>query len=284
MNMKLNKVIILCVAAGMLCSCTLFTKKHRAGVAVEVNGQYLEYSELDQLTVGLSAEDSAIVADRYIKQWATEVLLYDKARNKVDDKHIAALVEDYRRSLYAHAYAERLLQRMPKEIAQAEIDSFYTKHQNQYVLKDALVKGLLLIVPNGTPDLEKVKKEMRASNENNIEFIEKYAYRYATGYELFTDEWKTLSQLSVWVPMTKAELQKQLKPNTLVTMADSVSTYVLQVNDIRAVGTAMPIEYARVEIEPILLREKGTLLLQNERERIYEDALRFKKIHLYEKK
>lgn len=284
MDMRMNKIILGCVVAGLLCSCSVFTKKHRAGVAVEVNGQYLEYSELDQLTVGLSPEDSAIVADRYIRQWVTEVLLYDKARNKVDDKHIAALVEDYRRSLYAHAYGERLLQRMPKEIAQAEIDSFYTKHQSQYVLKDALVKGLLLIVPNGTPDLEKVKKEMRASNDNSIEYIEKYAYRYATGYELFNDEWKTLSQLSVWVPMTKAELQKQIKPNTLVTMADSVSTYVLQVNDVRTVGTAMPIEYARAEIEPILLREKGTQLLQNERERIYEDALRFNKIHLYEKK
>ena len=280
----MNKIILGCVVAGMLCSCSLFTRKHHAGVAVEVDGKYLEYSELDALTVGLSGEDSALVADGYIKQWATEVLLYDKARDKVGDKHIEALVEDYRRSLYAHEYADRLLQRMPQNITTAEIDSFYMKHQSQFVLKDALVKGLLLIVPNGTPDLEKVKKAMRTTTEKDLEEVEKYAYRYATGYELFTDEWVTLSQLAIWLPMKKADLQKQLKPNMMLQMADSVSTYVLQVNDVRAAGTIMPKEYARSEIKPVLLRERATEYLQKERERIYDDGVRFKKIHRYEKK
>lgn len=282
--MRMNKIILGCVVAGMLCSCSLFTRKHHAGVAVEVDGKYLEYSELDALTVGLSGEDSALVADGYIKQWATEVLLYDKARDKVGDKHIEALVEDYRRSLYAHEYADRLLQRMPQNITTAEIDSFYMKHQSQFVLKDALVKGLLLIVPNGTPDLEKVKKAMRTTTEKDLEEVEKYAYRYATGYELFTDEWVTLSQLAIWLPMKKADLQKQLKPNMMLQMADSVSTYVLQVNDVRAAGTIMPKEYARSEIKPVLLRERATEYLQKERERIYDDGVRFKKIHRYEKK
>ena len=280
----MNKIILGCVVAGMLCSCSLFTRKHHAGVAVEVDGKYLEYSELDALTVGLSGEDSALVADGYIKQWATEVLLYDKARDKVGDKHIEALVEDYRRSLYAHEYADRLLQRLPQNITTAEIDSFYMKHQSQFVLKDALVKGLLLIVPNGTPDLEKVKKAMRTTTEKDLEEVEKYAYRYATGYELFTDEWVTLSQLAIWLPMKKADLQKQLKPNMMLQMADSVSTYVLQVNDVRAAGTIMPKEYARSEIKPVLLRERATEYLQKERERIYDDGVRFKKIHRYEKK
>lgn len=284
MIMRMNKIILGCVVAGMLCSCSLFTRKHHAGVAVEVDGQYLEYSELDALTLGLSGEDSALVADGYIKQWATEVLLYDKARDKVGDKHIEALVEDYRRSLYAHEYADRLLQRMPQNITTAEIDSFYMKHQSQFVLKDALVKGLLLIVPNGTPDLEKVKKAMRTTTEKDLEEVEKYAYRYATGYELFTDEWVTLSQLAIWLPMKKADLQKQLKPNMMLQMADSVSTYVLQVNDVRAAGTIMPKEYARSEIKPVLLRERATEYLQKERERIYDDGVRFKKIHRYEKK
>lgn len=272
------------MVAGMLCSCTVFTKKHRAGIAVEANGKYLEYSELDKLTVGLSAEDSAAVADAFIQQWATEVLLYDKARNKVDGKQIEALVEDYRRSLYAHEYAERLLQRMPKKIAKAEIDSFYELHKNQYILKDGLVKGLLLIVPKGTPDMEKVKKSMVAAKEKDIEAVEKYAYRYATGYELFKDEWVTVNQLSLWMPIKKIDLQKQLKPNTLITLSDSVSTYLLQVNDVRAEGTVMPIEYARSEIEPILLRERANSYLQKEREHIYEEGVRFKKIQRYEKK
>ena len=95
-------IFVLSLIGMMVSSCTLFQRKRRAGVAVEVNGNFLEYRELDVLTAGLSGEDSALVADGYIKQWATEALLYDKARNKVDGKQIEALVEDYSRSLYAH--------------------------------------------------------------------------------------------------------------------------------------------------------------------------------------
>ena len=190
-------MIVLAAMVLMVSSCSLFNRKHHVGAAVEVNGHFLEFTELDAVTAGLSAEDSAEVADAFIRQWATEILIAEKARNRVESKDIDNLVEDYRRSLYVHAYEQYLLNRMPKKVPQADIDSFYQTHPNQYILKESIVKGLLLIVPNGAPDLEKIKKEMQNINAGSIEKIEKYAYRYANGYELFTDDWKTGNQLLI---------------------------------------------------------------------------------------
>jgi hypothetical protein len=166
----------------------------------------------------------------------------------------------------------------------AMVDSFYQSHKSQYVLKEGIVKGLLVIVPNGSPDLEKLKKAMQNPTEDNIEHVEKYAYRYATGYELFTNEWKTTSQLLLWLPMGKNDMAGMLKQNRQIVLADSASTYVLQVTDIRNVGEAMPIEYAKAEIEPILLRERSREFIKNERIKLYDDAVRFKKVRLYENK
>lgn len=282
--MRYTKFIIVTILTLAMSSCSLFTRKHNAGSVAEVNGNFLEMSELNEVTAGLSGEDSAAVADAFICQWATEILIYDKARNRVGDKELDGLVEDYRRSLYTHAYEQYMLNRMPKEIPLALVDSFYQSHANMYVLKEGIVRGLLVIVPKGAPDLEKLKKTMQVINEKNIETIEKYAYRYATGYELFTDEWKTNNQLLLWLPLEKKDLQKQLKQNGQIVLSDSVSTYVLQITDIRQAGEPMPLEYARADIEAILLRERATNFITEERKRIFDDAVRFKKVKFYENK
>ncbi len=284
MIMEYTKTIGFIAIAAILSSCTLFNRRHHAGAAAEVNGQFLEFAELDAVTAGLTGEDSAAVAEAYIRQWATEILMYDKARDRVDNKELEELVEDYRHSLYAHAYEQHLLQRMSKEVPIALVDSFYQSHQSQYVLKDGIVKGLLVIVPNGAPEMEKLKKYMQEPDEKNIEHIEKFAYRYASGYELFTDEWRTFNQLLVWMPMGKNDLPKLLKQNRQIVLADSVSTYVLQVTDLLQAGEPMPLEYAKEEIEPILLRERTNVFLQEERRKIYDDAVRFKKVRIYEDK
>ncbi len=282
MNMRYAKIAAIAALSIMLGSCTLLNRKHHAGAAAEVNGQFLDYAELDAVTKGLTGEDSIAAAEAFIRQWATEILMYDKARNRGTDKALEALVDDYRRSLYVHAYEQHLLQRMPKSVPADLVDSFYNEHLNRYVLKDGLVKGLLLIVPNGAPDLDKLKKYMHEPNDENIENIEKYAYRYANGYELFTEEWKSTNQLLLWLPLGKNDLSKLLKQNRQIVLSDSISTYVLQITDMRQVGEPMPLEYAQKDIEPILLRERTNAFLKEERQKIYDDAIRFKKVRLYE--
>ena len=282
----MNKGILYVVVLGagvLLTGCSLFTRKHQSGTVAEVNGQYLYYTELDELTAGLDPVDSAQVAESYIRQWATEILLYDKAKENTD-KQIEALAEDYRRSLYVHEYEQRLIQRMPQRASEAQIDSFYESHKNQYVLKENLVRGILLIVPNGAPDTHKVLRWMQEPTEANIENIEKYAYRYASGYELFTDEWKTTNELLLWMPMAQNDFIQQLKQRRQFVKQDEQSTYILQITDKRLMGEPMPIEYARDEIERLLLREATVVYLQREHERLYNDAVRHKKIKFYENK
>ena len=279
--MRYWKITVM-AAVVLMSSCTLLTRRHHAGAVVEVNGQFLEYAELNEVTAGLSGADSAAVADAFIQQWATEILLYDKARSRVKDEELETLVEDYRRSLYVHTYEQHLLQRMPKNVPQELVDSFYRSHLNRYVLKEGLVKGILVVVPNGAPDLNKLKKMMEQPTPDNIELIEKYVYRYANGYELFLDEWTGTNQLLMWMPLGKNDLSKLPKTQQQIVRADSVSTYVLQVTDLKQVGEPMPIEYARAEIEPILLRERTQAFLREEREKIFIDAVRFKKLRWYE--
>ena len=274
------------VGALLLCAvlsgCQWFEQKRMTGVAVALNGQYLYQSTLDSLSFGLSSEDSARVVELYLKQWAKDILVYEKAKGAAD-KTIEALVEDYRRSLYVHAFEQELVERrMPKQVADSVIEQIYAAHPEKFELRESIAKGVLIVVPNGAPNMKKLRGWLTDLSEENLENIEKFAYNYAVGYELFTDQWRTAQQLLLTMPFEQDELDRLLRSKQQIELQDSLSTYILQVTDKQMAGEPMPIEYARPEIEKAVLSQRRVLFLQKERERLYEDALRHKKIQFFE--
>jgi hypothetical protein len=194
-------------------------------------------------------------------------------------------VEDYRRSLYVHEYEERLIaQRMPKHVEDSLVRAFYATHSSRFVLDETIVKGMLLIVPLGAPNMDELKRQMaKPFDDENLEQIEKYAYNYATGYELFLEEWKNSRQILLRMPISDANLQKQLHQKRQLVVEDSINTYLLQVTDVHMKGAEMPLDYARGEIEQLLLNERRVEFLEQEREKLYEKAIQQGKLKRYEK-
>lgn len=272
-------ILLLCTVQS---GCQWFEQKRMTGVAVALNGQYLYQSTLDSLSFGLLSEDSARVVEQYVRQWAKDILEYERAKGAAD-KSIEALVEDYRRSLYVHAYEQELVERrMPKHVADSVVEQIYAAHPEKFELRESLAKGVLIVVPNGAPNMKKLQGWLTDLSEENLENIEKFAYNYAIGYELFTDQWRTAQQLLLSMPFERDELNRLLRSKQQIELQDSLSTYILQVTDKRMAGEPMPIEYARPEIEKAVLSQRRVQFLQEERERLYEDAIKYNKIVFFE--
>lgn len=271
----MKKYIILTTLVCVLYGCSLFEQKRHSGVVAEYKGKTLTNEEVQRQTIGMSTEDSARVAEQYIYQWAINLLEYDVAKDKLN-KDIERMVEDYRRSLYIHEYEQYLIaQRMSKEVEDTIIKEFYDLHSHHFVLREAIVKGVLLVVPNGAPNMDLLRKNIQhPEEEENIEWIEKFAYQYATGYELFLDDWKTVSQIILRMPFEKDDLNKQLKATRQIELQDSINTYLLQVTDLYQANQPMPIEYARPEIEKIMLAQRQVNFIQQERIGLYEKAIK----------
>lgn len=262
--------------------CSLIESRRSSDIVAECEGKTLTRMELNELTRGLNAEDSLAVAQAYIRQWAVDWLEYGAAQD-MPSKEIERLVEDYRHSLYIHQYEQRLVaQRMPTAIADSTIASFYETHRQHFILRESIVRGILLVVPNGAPKMDELRKALQApEQEENLESIEKYAYQYATGYELFLDAWKTTNQILLRMPSGKDDIRNKLKSNKQIELQDTVNTYLLQVTDIRAIGDIMPLDFATPEIEKILLSKRQVEFLQQERNDLYEQALHDKRLKCY---
>ena len=272
--------IIGCIAAGLLLgSCTALEKQQKVGAAVEVNGQYLYRSTLDSLTVGLSSEDSLRMVQQYISQWTKDVLEYDKAKARTKSD-LEKLVEEYRRALYVQAYEQQLIERhMPKAVPDSVVAQVYEQMPNRFLLDESIVKGILVVVPKDARDIAKLRGWMA---KEKLDEIEKYAYQNASGYELFADKWLTTTDLLAHIPAERAEMENQLKAKNQIEVTDSLKTYVLQVTEKHLCGEQMPMEYARPEIEKIVLYERQVDFLNKEREKLYNEAIQDQKIKFYE--
>lgn len=276
--MKVFRLFLLAAVAVSLASCSLFQRRQHDDSAVELAGHYLSFRTLDSLTSGLSAADSAAVAEHYVRRWAKDILLYDRAMNPID-KSIEAMVEDYRRSLYVHAYEQQLVaHRMPKEVDDSTVQAVYAAFPERFTLRETIAEGLLLVVPSAAPHLDKTRRTLLKHEEGYLEHIEKYAYQYATAYELFVDHWLTAQQLMLYLPLERDELTTLLRQHTLVELQDSLSTFLLLVTDKHIAGEPMPLDYARPAIEELVLRQRQVGFLESEYDRLYDDALRRHKI------
>lgn len=269
--------------AMTLASCSFFGRKEGAeNVAVELHGKTLTKQTLEELTASAtSAEDSAILADAFIRQWASDVLFYDRATRQRDEQ-IEQMVEAYRRELYMKRYEERLVkQKMDQTLPPDTIEAFYNAHPELFVLDHPLVRGVLLAVPNGAPDLAKLRQWLRTP-EKEIEHIEKYAYRYASGYELFVSDWKTGSEVSMKMPITANQLATQLRLQKQIELQDSTQTYLLQVTACQLPGEPMPLEVATPEIRKIILAERQVDFIQQQKDVLFDEAELLFRIKRYE--
>ena len=280
----MKKIIIIILGLSILNSCNLFEERRLSGTAAEYNGKTITLKQLQLLTTGLTPEDSTRVAEQYIRQWAIDLIEYDIAKDQTN-KTIESLVEDYRRSLYLHEYEEQLIaQYMPRIIEDSVIQSFYDMHRNHFILPETIIQGILLVVPHDAPNIDELRKKIQHPDvEENIEWLEKFAYQYAVGYELFLDDWKNTNAVIVHIPLGVNELNKQLRTKRQIEVQDSVNTFILQVTDMHPEGAQMPLAYARKEIENILLHERQIEFLQREREALYNQAIKEGKLKLYEK-
>ena len=232
------------------------------------------------MTVGLASEDSLRVVQQYVSQWAKDILLYDKAKSRTN-RAIEALVEDYRRTLYVHAYEARLVDRnMPKAVPDSTIKQVYEQMTERFTLDESIMKGILVVVPNDARDITKLRGWMA---KESMDEIEKYAYKNANGYELFTDKWLTTTELLPQLPIERQDLETQLKIKNQIEVTDSLKTYLLQVTAKHLRGEKMPLEYARPQIEKIVLNARQVDFLNKERERLYNEAIQSGKIKFYEK-
>lgn len=282
--MKKTKYIVFSVCC-VLCGLTgcKYIRAHQAdGLAAEVAGQKLYETEVKAVVGNLTGEDSVRVRNEFIRQWVIDILVQNKA-NEYINPNIERLVADYRRSLCIYEYEKELIsQQMTTEIEDSLMVAFYEEHQDRLILQDDLFKGLLLVIPLDASEQDALMNSLKTLDEEDLQFLEQYAYQNATGYELFLDEWKTANQLLVRMPFERSTFVSELRNKTQIVLQDSLNKYILRVTDKCMRENGMPFDYAKSEIKKIILSQRQNEFIKNEHERLYNEGVKLQKVKIYE--
>lgn len=248
---------------------------------VEVDGNFLYKEDLmSALPVGLSKDDSILFAEHYIRNWAEEILLYEKAADNIPENvDVDKLVENYRKALIMHTYQQELInQKLANDISEQELTDYYEKNKELFKLETPMIKGLFIKVPLTAPQLNNVRRWYRSDKQDAIESLEKYSLQNAVKYEYFYDKWVSVTDVLDMIPLNVDAPETFVGKHRQMELKDTAFYYFLNVRDYLGAGEEKPYEYARSEVKDLLVNQQRVSFMEQVKNDLYQQAVNSNKI------
>lgn len=242
---------------------------------VQVGDNYLYMEDVMAVTPpGISEKDSAEMADRYIKNWIDDMLLYAKAEDNIpDDAGINELVNSYRRELITHTYIEQIVsQEVESLIPDSEVEEYYNENKDAFLAVGPYIKGLYIKVPKTASGISQVRQWYKDGSERSVDKIEKYGLRNAVDYEYFYDRWRSVNDFFLRLPTDADKEKNNIGKNKNIELSDSAFYYFLHIEDYLGKGEILPLEYAGKDIREIIMNNKRVEFITKMKKDLYDEA------------
>ncbi len=269
-----SKILCVALSACLFTACRSGLQGNEDAL-VQIGDVSLSWQEVaEAMPENLSPADSAAFVEQFIRRWVGEALLYRQAEKNIPDlERIEALTEQYRRDLIIFEYRKRLLsERVESDYSEEELQDYYSRHASQFKLRTPIVKGLFLKVPQNTPDVAHLKKWYSTSTPAAVENIEKYVLKNAVVYEYFYDKWIPFEEIANNIPYDFGNPATFLKEKKKLELNKEGYWYLLNLTDYSLAGEVMPYEFARTQIQEILINNNRLIFNQELEEELFREA------------
>mgnify|MGYP003113319736 CR=1 FL=1 len=285
MENHISKFIVSFGCVILLQSCNYFKKAEEREVVARVNENYLYVEDIQSLVVeGVSKHDSALMINDFIKRWATQQLLIDKAKFNLSieqQKEFDELVSNYKNELYSKAYADAMVaKRLDTTFNSQEIEQYYNEHLENFRLNEDLVK-LRFINLNTNSDFDDLKKKFIRFNDKDKSELDKISLQFKS-YSFNDSVWvSTKSVYNKIIPLNDGNKSQLLKKSNFLQLEDSLEVYLVYVNDVLLRNDQAPLDYAVSTIKQILLNKRKANLVKELEKDITKDAIENRQFEIY---
>jgi hypothetical protein len=250
---------------------------------IELNGKFLYVEDVQgAIPKGMKGNDSLKLAQNYIKKWATDVLIYEKAKQNIgSSKEIDKMVEEYRKSLIIHQYRQQMINERLSVPTEADLKEAYKQYADKLPAESDLILGVFVKVPNRAPYLANLKAWMQSCNNNVLDNIYKYSQKYAAQYQYFGDRWVSFADIAKNMPLHVSNPKEYLQTNKNIEIRDGSFTYLLHIYRFIGAGEQKPYEIAKDQLLNLLINQKKNDFMQNLEDEMYNDAVKNGDINYY---
>lgn len=283
----MKRFTIIVLFLSVLGGCSLFQKQAEEDIPLaRVYDHYLYISDIEGIAPrGISAQDSIEIVKNYIYSWIRQNLMVKIAEKNLTDeeKDFTRQLEDYKNSLITYQYQRKLArQKVDTNVTEQEINNYYEKNQSEFELKENIVKVIYIKLEHNAPNQKLIKKLLKSDDPTERRTLESYCERYAISFSLDESLWLYFNDILKEVPIQTYNQEEYLKNNTFIELKDSLYQYYVSIKDFKIKESVSPLSFERERIRTIIINKRNLDFIHQLENEMYENALKAKKIQIYE--
>ena len=233
-----------------------------------------------------SVKDSTVFAKKSIENWAIESLFYQEAMTKLNDDEIEIdkQVEAYKKSLVNYIYQTKLIEaNLDTNISKGEIEQYYKEHEDNFILKENIVKVNYFKIPVKASGIEKIKRLLHSytNTPKDIEQLKNLCMQNAENFFMNDSTWLFLEDVKKEIPKLREQPDFNLGQGRVVEFTDDLYYYYLKIKEVKVKNGLSPLNFERQNIKNFIINKKKTELINQYKFHLLEKAKAEKHFELY---
>jgi len=282
----MTRFIFVAIMSLLFAGCTRDNSQVKRIPVAKAGNSTLYFDEIPGIVKdSFTGNDSSALIRNYINKWARRELLFQRAEANLSPElmnKISQQLDETRHNLIVYEYQRMMmLEKMDTTISENEMEEYYKKNPNSFLLSSNIVKAVFIRLPAETPNIWKIRNLARSKNPKDFQELEGLCFQFAEKFDYFQDNWITLDRLSLEMNGDLPGREEFLKRQNFYEKSDSSSTAMIVINDYRLRGTIAPYEYVRDDIKRVIWNNRRIQFIQSLENGIYNEALQDNGLKIY---
>lgn len=228
-----------------------------ADILLMAEGETLTIDDvLLKISPGINPNDSLALFHEIVENWVRQKVLSKFAEQRLPDlERIEHKVNEYRNRLIVNEYIYRMRNsgNFSSKLNADSVKAYYIANKNDFISHEPLVMGIIVKLPESSVYGDEIKLALAENNDDNIDRIEKDLLGDAFQYDYFGNRWVGWQVIADMIPYRFGDPDSFLAENKDFDTVYKGVRYILHVSEYLPTGTIKPFEYAKVEIEDIMI-------------------------------
>lgn len=251
-------------------------------------GDYTLYIEdiNPALFSGLSPQDSVSKLKQFTQQWIDERIFLEEAETILsdDEKEISQRIEAYRQNILVYELEKKWASTFADTIIlEEEINNYYEKNKENFLLKKNIVQIRYLKVDKDLPkkELDKAIGYIQNPNPKNDSLLRIFAEAKADNYYL-ENNWLLFEDVIREIPISQSYSQERyLRSNRYVKLQENEFLYLVYFVDFKVRDEISPMEFELDNIKQYIRLQRQEKWLSEKRNKLVQEARKNNKIKIW---
>ena len=256
----LDKLRTLIVFLLLLFSCD-FNYESKDNIVARAGEKTLTNEELiEKLPKIINSEDSLIISNKIINNWALNQLLIKNAEINLSSEEVEKIEKissEYYNDLLISTYKNKVASyNSDTLVLDDEISEYYNSNFDNFLLYEDIIKGRYVRLNKNNFNLNEIKRRFRRFNEQDLTFFDSISLQLLN-YSLNDTTWVNKDLFFNKIQVLKdEEIERIVKKTLYVVKEDSLDVYLIKINDFIGINDKAPLDYIYYRIEELIKNKK----------------------------